>query len=503
MATIRKSAQAPVPVERAQLINPGDFRFSTESAKTLQGIGGVLSELGERKSKAEDSLSVNAAGESRDLAKERILALIKTNPDPSAWGPELQKIFNDQNEGYSKLSLSKAARANQDIEQKAFMDEWQVKVSTAATTRTIDNDITVSGKNLIDKISNDDESELAAVDIQKQIELYREALQRKDTEEISEIKMGETLVEGEKQRISNFIQQGKFGQAKELAKKNENFTPTERNAQLNIIEKTKVSQENIIKSNSEIFANKAIEEGYAKIIKREDESGQVLDIESLISDVQNDPNITSDASNEVAKKLMSFYNTWNTTTSKVKRDAAYNPSLAASLKTEARNVENVANKIDIKDRSATALAKNEIDIADFETISIDAEKTFKIATDKAIDDGESRFASIQLKGTSNESLTPWIQSQVLQKTLTGEEVSPVFVTDLITKFQDIGKAKQWSVNQTRNEVIATIDSKENTKEKIDTVDGIRLLYLQTQKKWLRKTDIELVEEYRNWMDSKQ
>ena len=176
-------------------------------------------------------------------------------------------------------------------------------------------------------------------------------------------------------------------------------------------------------------------------------------------------------------------------TNKKDREEAYSPELVAELKTEARNALSVTEVEAVKMKAATALEKDNIDDADIETINIDAEKTFKIATDKAIDDGESQFASIQLRGTSNESLTPWIQSQVLSQTATGKKITSEFVTNLISTFQDVGKAKQWSVNQTRDEVIATIN-KEEEEGKSVSVDDIRLLYIQSQKKWLRKTDID-------------
>ena len=206
----------PVPVEQAQLIDPNAFQFSTASAEAFKVIGGVLSELGKRKQAADDSLAINAAGESRDLAKLQMKQFMLDNPDPDTWAEGLHKILTKQGAVYSQQKLSAKAKADEDIEQQAFTDELSAGMQIAATTQTIENDITVSGKNLIDKIANDDGTSVAAADIDKQMKLYQAALERKDTKEVAEIKMIETLREAEKQRVSVLVSQGRFKEAKEL-----------------------------------------------------------------------------------------------------------------------------------------------------------------------------------------------------------------------------------------------------------------------------------------------
>ena len=185
-------------VEQAQLVDPSAFRFSTVGAQAIGQIGGVLQELGKRKQAADNSLAINAAGESRDLAKLQMQDFMLNNPDPSTWDAGLQGILSKQGTVFSQQKLSPEAKANEDIEQKAFIDELTARIQIATTTQTIQNDITVSGKNLVDKIANDDGTSTAAADIQKQMELYQAALERKDTKEIAQIKMEETLKEGTK-----------------------------------------------------------------------------------------------------------------------------------------------------------------------------------------------------------------------------------------------------------------------------------------------------------------
>lgn len=55
----RVTSRQPVPVEQVQLIDPRAFRFSFESARTLQQIGGVLEELGNRKIEMQDRIGIS------------------------------------------------------------------------------------------------------------------------------------------------------------------------------------------------------------------------------------------------------------------------------------------------------------------------------------------------------------------------------------------------------------------------------------------------------------
>ena len=235
----RFTSQEQIPVQQAQLIDPRSFPADISSAEALKVAGGVLEELGKRKLVADDSLAINAAGESRDLAKLQMRQFMLNNPDPDKWPEGMTKILQDQGKIYNEQRFSAKVKANEDIEQEAFINELEAETWLAITTQTIQNDITVSGKNLIDKIANDDGSSTAAADIQKQVELYQAALERKDTKEIADIKMEETLGEAEKQRISVLTNQGRFEEARKLAQKTKSLTPPERNAQLAIIDRAK------------------------------------------------------------------------------------------------------------------------------------------------------------------------------------------------------------------------------------------------------------------------
>lgn len=55
----RFTSTTRVPIERAQLIDPSAFRFSTASAEAFKAIGGVLEELGRRKIEMQDRIGLS------------------------------------------------------------------------------------------------------------------------------------------------------------------------------------------------------------------------------------------------------------------------------------------------------------------------------------------------------------------------------------------------------------------------------------------------------------
>ncbi len=194
----RYTTDEPIPVKREQIIDPSKFPFSTAGAEAFQTIGGVVEELARRKMAADDSLAINAAEESRDIARLKMQQYMYDNPDPSTWDEGLRKIIEEQQRHYSRQKFSPRAKAMEDIDQQAFIDELFTSVQIASTVRTVDNDITTSGKNLINKITHDDGTPTSAADIDKQMKLYQAALERKYEKKVAAIQMEETLKEARK-----------------------------------------------------------------------------------------------------------------------------------------------------------------------------------------------------------------------------------------------------------------------------------------------------------------
>lgn len=197
----RYSAKEPIPVKQAQLIDPGAFPADISSAEALMeaaDVVGVFAELERRKRAADDSLAANAASESRTLAELEMQQYMVDNPDPNDWDKGLVEILARQGAIYSSQKFSAKAKKDDDVRQEAFVDKLRIRTKIAETTQSIKNNITVSGKNLIDLMTNDDGTPEDALDIKEQIEDFREALLRKTTPELAAIQIEETLKEGKK-----------------------------------------------------------------------------------------------------------------------------------------------------------------------------------------------------------------------------------------------------------------------------------------------------------------
>ena len=194
----RITSTTPVPVEQAQLIDPSAFRFSNISAEVMGQVGGTLFELGKRELEAKNSLAVTAAVESRRLAKLKMEEFIKNNPDPDTWSKGAFDIINEQSATFSQQKFNSKTLEEQEIEQDAFKDQLNMEVGIAAVAQNIENAIVTSGKNVIDAMSTDDGTPEAADEIDKQIKLYQEDLERKYTKEVAAIHLEETLKQAKK-----------------------------------------------------------------------------------------------------------------------------------------------------------------------------------------------------------------------------------------------------------------------------------------------------------------
>lgn len=183
------------------------------------------------------------------------------------------------------------------------------------------------------------------------------------------------------------------------------------------------------------------------------------------------------------------------------REDAYNPVLAAELKTRARKAESVTDIEKIKEDASQALTRNEIDDTDIETVNFNADKTFDTLADATIDTEEVRYRSIILKGTSTESLVPWLTAQTIAITAAGGEITAEETQELIQQFERAARAKEWAVARPRESIEREIDKAEAAKKTL-SVDEIRDLYLKAKKVWLRKSDTDLIKEYDAWLSSK-
>ena len=341
----RYTSTEPVTVKRAGIIDPSDFRFSNISALLLGQVGQtfeklgiqyskaakdkferqqeVLLELSRRNAEAENSLAINQAVESRNLAKLEMREFMANNPEPDTWSKGAEKILAEQGKIYSQQRFNAKTRAEQEIEQQAFKDKLNTEVGIAAVTQNIENDIAISGKNLIDVISTDDGSPEMAADILDQQKTYQEALERKYPKDIAAIHMEETLKEAEEQTIENakkdimnraalrpelFISSIDTElKARAKGKKAIRQFALLSNTDLEAIRDYAGSVGEKAVSDSEIAVNAAIVDAYGKIRNGE------TDIDSLIDAIETDPTISDEDKLQAAEKIPTYFNKINST----------------------------------------------------------------------------------------------------------------------------------------------------------------------------------------------
>ncbi len=192
----RFTSQEQIPVQQAQLIDPGGFPADTSSAEALKvaaDIAKVMAELAKRRRDAQDSLAATKASHSRTLAELEMQQFMVDNPDPDKWEEGLAKISAKYSANYASLKMSDKTKEEQDIEQQAHNNEMAMRVRLAATNQDIKNDITEAKINLDGLIANDDGDKGDADKIDKAIKTLEAALLRETTPEIAAEQMEEAL----------------------------------------------------------------------------------------------------------------------------------------------------------------------------------------------------------------------------------------------------------------------------------------------------------------------
>jgi hypothetical protein len=270
MAKIKRITPAePVKVEQAQLADPGQFPFSAAEAEQFKVAGDVLTELGRRKRAAEDSLAVSEMRKLQELTAASMTDFMVNNPNPALWGPEMNRLLGEQSKAVTKLKASPDVRKEMEVAQELWSEKFRIDNEILATIKTIDNDIKATGAGLINAIGLGDEQKISEARA-----AHEEALLRRDRPDVAAIKMIETLGQGEKQRIAVLIGQKKYGAARELARSTKSLTPTEREAQLNIIDREEARDKNKAKNTSQFIQDAAHEETVRQLVEDPDSFGQ-------------------------------------------------------------------------------------------------------------------------------------------------------------------------------------------------------------------------------------
>ena len=306
---------------------PGVDRSGEIAAAGLQKVAGAFADFQiqnlQRRTAAEDSLAINAIGESRDTANLEMQQFMQANPDPATWENGWNTVIQKQQKGFIGKTLTRGAAANERVNQKAFELEGRMKVQIAATEQTVTNSIDATGENLV-KILGDPFS----TDIQKekQTKAYKDALLQRHTIEIADIMVDEVQLAGKEQEIEN---------ANKIAR---NFAAIDPSSAIDIAKKeleargqgkTLFSQFASM-SNSDIEALKDYagtvgneRDGKSKKLadaKKIDEYGKIrnaapgqpFDLDASSDSIELDPDINDEDKIELIEKIKSYYSTYNT-----------------------------------------------------------------------------------------------------------------------------------------------------------------------------------------------
>lgn len=281
-------------------------------------IAGSVLDFNLRKIQAEDSLAVNRANESRDLAKLRTQKFMVDNPDPSTWEAGAAGILTEQEQFTTTQSFSIQTSRKENIKQKAFKNELNAFVGIASSRQTIQNDITASGKNMIsimgNPLSTDEE-------IKAQEDIYQAALERGKSKEIADVVMQETKVQGQEQKVENIKkvamnfaaiepQQTIESVNEELAARKKGETLFQEfselsNSDLEAVKDYAGSVGNKQDSDSKVAMHDAISDSYSAI------RNGAVNLDEMADAVELNQTISSEDSNEYATKVNSYFSMYN------------------------------------------------------------------------------------------------------------------------------------------------------------------------------------------------
>lgn len=281
-------------------------------------VAGSVLDFQLKKIQAEDSLAINSANESRDLAKLRIQKFMVDNPDPSTWEAGATNIITEQEQFTSTQNFSLQTSRKEADKQRAFKTQLNTFVGIASSRQTIQNDISASGKNFINISSNPLSTD---EEIKAQEDIYQAALERGKSKGVADAIMQETKIQGQEQKIENLkkvamnfaaIEPGEATKSikEELAARKNGETLFDEfselsNSDLEGIKDYAATVENSNDAKSKVAMNSALRDAYSAI-----RSG-AQDIDSMSDEVDVDQNISAEDSNTFSEKTKSYFSTYN------------------------------------------------------------------------------------------------------------------------------------------------------------------------------------------------
>ena len=199
-------AGAFIPTSLADVGQGIEAQGLANIGRGISGLGITLGELARRKQVAEDSLAVNTAKESRELANAEMRQFMVDSPNPATWIKGRNEINARHIQRFDELEMSDRARALQDVEEKGFLEKTAISAEIDATVQTINDSIVVSEKNLLSIIANDDGSAESEVAIDNQKAVYRQSLEGKYADDVANVILENTIATGLEERAKRAVE---------------------------------------------------------------------------------------------------------------------------------------------------------------------------------------------------------------------------------------------------------------------------------------------------------
>jgi len=515
MPTVRRFiSQKQAPVEGAVQAPSSLARQDSSIAQAIGGIGEQVAQFGElraelaRKTQANvDYLKTTRARADLEKAGLVYQAWQKVNPNPEGWVDAASKFASDVKLDTQGMSPQAQQRLQQEFD--IARDEFIATATIEAVKTTGDNVVvaaTSKYQETLEDPNSTEESRLAARE-----EFEEQVLRNRSAEVTASLadKLEEDAVSDRKDAKQDDIRQ-LAGRSPELAiqlidgeletRKEKGFEPKEDDLTDPDLIATKQYAKSVIQSRENAVDAKYISDTGQAITEWTTNINSTTPEQVWGTNIPTPPGKEEDTL-DLKKKVASIVDGIQKRQAniiadkgKAEREASYDPKVVSELKIRAENITGRQEIDELKKEAATALAGNIIDDSDLESILQKSEKTFTSVLDTDMKSSQTTFSRIMLKGTSSESLVPWLQGQQLAAQAAGEEID---IDQLMAAFVDVGKAKQWAVNQVKNEVELDMSTKESP-----TLEEQRKSHLASSKVWLNKSDTELVRLYRAWLTSK-
>lgn len=315
----RFTATEPLAVERAQLVDPAAFKFSTAGAEAMAQIGGILVELGKRKLEMQDRIgisNINAAMENGVLEYQKEII---GKPLEEHAGI-LQKHINNTLAFASKERLSADTRKLADNKLKIWSD-FVTDTAEIANLRAIERDalirLTADYEKAFTEAEGDDNNQ-DVIDA-KQALIEQLAISYSPAEAVvmfekAEQRAAKQMIENARHAQMNLAavnpEQVKTTIDTELKSRRKGKKPSQEfallsNTDLEAIRDYANSVGEKMQTDSKIAMNAVVKESYKKIVNGD------IDIVSMANAILTDP-IMSDGDKSVAvEKIKTFFSTWN------------------------------------------------------------------------------------------------------------------------------------------------------------------------------------------------